>query len=271
MIVRVLTLTGMLQLAACLGAQVVGVTETGAAKVTQTKATANVAGKPQVVREWQNAIQNVSKQEIEALHVTFSCTTEDGRVLSDDNGSVDRVLQNATNHSIPPGGSYQARVMEPGECTSRTDAVVYANDKAEGDADKIDLIFQRRSGAYKALFEVIPLLDEIASGKSSVAEVIQILQDKIRAHSNNGALTSGLSSEELTGESLVFGGTISLLQNHAWLQTPSDSTPNRQPRIQEVMKTNGLSLEQAHAFVTANKYREWQSLLEDHTTPQGVN
>lgn len=202
-----------------------------------------------------------------ALHVTFLCTTADGRVHGDDNGSVDKLFQYETDHLIPPGGSYLSKVVEPGDCTSSADAVVYADGKVEGDADKIDLIFQRRSGAYKALSVVIPLLDEIASGGSSATEVIKVLQERIRAHSNGGALTSGLSPEEMTGESAVLGQTMSLLQNHAWLRTPSDSTPNRQPRIQEVMKTNGLSLEQAHAFVTANKYREWQSELKDHTTP----
>jgi hypothetical protein len=256
---RVLILTGLLQLTVCLGAQVTGITETGAI--------AKTAAETQVQREWQNTVQNVSTQEIVALHVTFLCTTGDGRVHSDDNGSVDRVLQNATNHSIPPGGSYQAKVIEPGACTSRADAVVYADGKVEGDADKIDLIFQRRSGAYKALSVVIPLLDDIASGKSSAAEVVAVLQDKIRAFSGERDPSLG----DGYGVTLVFGGAISLLQNHAWLETPSDSMPNRQPRVDAVMKTRGISLEQAHAFVTANKFREWQLALKDHTTPPGEN
>ncbi|MGD0902567.1 MAG: hypothetical protein ABR924_06455 [Terracidiphilus sp.] len=259
MIMRVLILTGMLQLTVCLGAQVTGITETGAI--------AKTAAETQVQREWQNTIQNVSKQEIVALHVTFSCTTEDGRGLSDENGSVDKLLQFETDRLIPPGGSYLSKVIEPGDCTSRTDAVVYANGEVEGDTDKIDLIFQRRSGAYKALSVVIPLLDEIASGQSKASDIIATLRERIQARSNDRSLSFG----EITGEGVVFAGAISLLQNHAWLRTPSDSTANRQPRIEAVMKTRGISLEQAHAFVTANKFREWQSALKDHTTPPGEN
>jgi hypothetical protein len=233
MSLRVLMLTGMLQLTVCLDARVPGITESRATAATDTRATADLAGESRLEPEWLNTIHNVSKQEIVALHVTFFCTTEDGRVHSNDNGSVDRVLQNATDHSIPPGGDYQAEVREPADCTSRTDAVEFANGQVVGEADKIDLIFQRRSGAYKALFVVISLLDEIASGKSSGTEVIQSLQNEISAISNDGAINSGLSSGELTAESLVFGAAISLLQTHSPLQTPSDSTPDRQPRIQQ--------------------------------------
>jgi hypothetical protein len=259
MIVRVLILTGMFQLTACLGAQVTGIKETGAIRPA--------ADEQQMAGEWRNVIKNVSGREIVALHVTFSCTTEDGRVHSDDNGSVDKLLQYETDRLIPPGGSYLSKVIDPGDCTSKTDAVVYANGEVEGDRDKIDLIFQRRSGAYKALSVVIPLLDDIASGKSPAAEVVAALQHKIRAFSEerNPSLGDGY------GITLIFGGAISLLQNHAWLRTPSDSTPNRQPRIETVMETKGISLKQAHAFVTANKFREWQSALKDHLTPPGAN
>ena len=262
MLVRVLMLSGMLQLTVCLGAQVRGISETGA-----TDAAAEI----HIVNAKRDVIKNVSGQKIEALHVTFVCTAENGRVETDENGGIDKVFQYDTDHLIPPGGTYVARVIEPGDCTAKTDAVVYANGEVEGDADKIDLIFQRRSGAYKALSVVIPLLDEIASGESSDAAVIRILRDKIGALSYHGPLTVGLSGGEMSGEDLVFGQTISVLKERGWLTTPSDGTPNRQPPVEELMQKNGISLEQAHALVTANKYREWQSALKDHTIAPGGN
>lgn len=269
MIARVFMLIGMIQLTLYSGAQVRGVKESGATLNADSEASSTLAAQSRTEREWRDTIQNVSKQTINAIHVTFSCAAGAGRVQNDGNGSVDRVLQNATDHSIPPGGSYQARVFEAGDCKATTDAVVYDNDEVEGDPDKVDLIFERRRGAYQALPTVIPLLDEIAVGKSTDAEVIQILKGRISAHSNSGALKSGLTGEELTGESLVFGLAISLLQSQAWLQTPADSTPIRQPHLDELMQKRGMSLEQAHAFVTANKFREWQAELKDHLVSRG--
>jgi len=146
--------------------------------------------------------------------------------------------------------------------------VVYGDGDVEGDADKIDLIFQRRTGTYKALSFVIPLLDNIASGKSNAAAVIARLRESIQGLSNDRTLSSG----ETTGESYVLAGTITVLQTPGgWLETPSDRTANRQPRIDDVARKTGASPEQAQAFVTANKYREWRSALEDHTTPPGGN
>ena len=258
MMVRFLIVIGMLQMTVCSGAQVRGITETGATDAATETGIANAK---------RNVIKNVSGSEIEALHVTFLCTTKEGRVQSDENGSMDKVLQYDTDHFIPPGGSYLSKVAEPGDCTARTDAVVYTNGEVEGDGDKIDLIFQRRSGAYKALSIVIPLLDDVAAGESKPSDIIATLQRNIQTLPNDRSLSYG----EITGESAVFGQTINLLQAHAWLRTPSDSTPNRQPRIEELMHTKGISLEQAQALVTANKYREWQLALEDRTTRPGKN
>ncbi len=258
MIARLFIVTGMLQLTVCASAQVRGITETGAI---------DAAAETGMVNAKRNVIKNVSGNKIEAIHVTFLCTTKDGRVQSDENGGVDKVLQYDTDHLIPPGGTYVAKVIEPGKCTARTDAVVYANGEAEGDADKIDVIFQRRTGAYQALSVVIPLLDDIASGQSEPSDVIATLRGNIQALSNDRSL----SGEEITGEGAVFGQTINLLQTRAWLRTPSDGTPNRQARVEDLMQSKGISLEQSHAFVTANKYREWQSALKDHTTPPGGN
>lgn len=254
--VRLLIVAGVLELTVCLGAQVRGVTETGAT---------DAAAETRMANAKRNVIKNVSGKAIEAIHVTFLCTTADGRVQSDDNGGVDKVFQYDTDHFIPSGGTYVAKVIEVGDCTARTDAVVYADGQVEGDADKIDLIFQRRSGAYKALSVVIPLLEDIASGQSKASEVIATLQGNIQALSNDRSL----SGEETTGEGAVFGQTINVLKFRGWLRTPSDDTPNRQPRIEDLMQTKGISLEQAQALVTANKYREWQSALKDNLAPRG--
>jgi hypothetical protein len=263
MISRFLILAGMLQIAVGLSAQIAGITDSGAS----TRA----ADQSQAEREWRDTIENVSRQDIVALHVTFLCTEGNGRVHRDDNGSMDKLLQYETDRLIPPRGNYVATVFEKGECKSKADAVVYVNGEVEGDPAMIDLIFQRRTGADMALSIVIPLLNQIASGKASSTEITNLLRERIQELSNGRAFTPPLSPGEITGESFVFGETINLLQVHAWLRTPSDSTPNRQPRIQEVMQKKNMSLEQAHAYVTSNKFHEWQSELAQRLSPQGEN
>lgn len=146
--------------------------------------------------------------------------------------------------------------------------MVYTDGNVEGDADKIALVFQRRNGAYEALSIVIPLLDAIGSGTSTAAEVSAEMQDKIHALSSNRSLSLG----EGQGEPCIFGSTYSVLRAPGgWLSTPSDGTASRQPPINELAKSKGITLEQAQAFVLANRFREWQLALKDHTTPPGEN
>lgn len=174
----------------------------------------------------------------------------------------------ATTIQFRPGGSFVSRVIEKGDCPARTDAVVYTDGNVEGDADKIALVFQRRNGAYEALSIVIPLLDAIGSGTSTAAEVSAEMQDKIHALSSNRSLSLG----EGQGGPCIFGSTYSVLRAPGgWLSTPSDGTASRQPPINELAKSKGITLEQAQAFVLANRFREWQLALKDHTTPPGEN
>jgi hypothetical protein len=254
MMSRVVLLIGFLQLTLTSDAQVTGIRETGAI--------ATVAGDSTKTREWRNTITNISNKEIVAIHVTFLCTLTDGYIQSDDNGSKDNLLRFRQEPLAFPGEVFVAKAWSPGDCSSRTDAVVYANNTVEGDEDTIAMVFGRREAAYRALSIVIPLLDEVASGKSSVADVIRVLRTK-RLEPAGRKPTEG----EATADTIIFGGTIGLLENHAWLETPSDRTESRQRPIEELMKTKGMSLEQAHALVTANKYREWRAALEGHTTP----
>lgn len=254
MISRVVLLLGLLQLPLPLSAQASGIRETGAVLAAK--------GDPSVTREWRNTITNVSGQEIVAIHVTFLCTLVDGQIQSDENGSKDNLLQLGMEPLVSPGEIYVAKVWEPGECSSHTDAVVYANNTVEGDEDKIALVFQRRDAAYKALLIVIPLLDEVASGKSTAADFIKELHTKRFEPAGRKP-----SEAEAYAHTLIFGAAISMLRDRAWLATPSDRTENRQRPIKEIMKSKGVSFELAQAFVTANKFREWRAALEGHTTP----
>lgn len=253
---RIIGLIGIILSTVQLGAQLPGITETGATVSMNDNARKNL---PVGSKIWVNTIQNLSGKEIEAIHVTFECTTAKGKVHSDDNGSMDSIYVISRDHPIPTGQVYVAKVIGEGECSGSTDAIVFANGETEGDADKIAVIMERRKGAFKALDIIIPLMDQVASGKMKATDLIALLEEKTKALSSEKSLTVN----EIGGESFAFGAAISVLQSpNGWLVTPSDNTADKQPRFTDIMVQKGISLEQARATVHASKFREWRAALK---------
>jgi hypothetical protein len=260
---HVLLLIAMSQMIASSSAQLHGVTESGATMM----ANAPAVNSSSTNREWSDVIQNVSGKDVTAVHVTFTCVSQNGQERQDDNGSLDALLQISHDGILPPGGVYIAKATGDGECSAQADAILYADGGVEGDKDKIKRLFELRNGAYKALSVVIPLLDDVASGKRTASEVSETLRNKIDLLSSDRTSTA----YEHIGEGYVFGTTISLFRNpKSFLSTPSDHTADRQPLAADVARAKGVSLEQGQGFVSSNKYREWQLALKGHTTmPEG--
>jgi len=139
------------------------VTQMGTAQMLSIK----VSDVIQTGSVWEEVVKNLSGSSIVSLHATFHCVDTNGIHLIDENGSSDSLYQYSCDRDIPPGGSFGVRVSGHDECSGGVDAVIFSDGHSEGDSAQVARIYARRSGIYKGLTFVIPLLDSIASGKST--------------------------------------------------------------------------------------------------------
>jgi hypothetical protein len=216
---------------------------------------------------WEEVVKNLSGSSIVTLHATFHCIEANGMHMIDVNGSSDSLYQYSRDRDIQPGSSFVVHVSGHAQCSGGVDAVNFSDGHSEGDSAAIASIYERRRSIYKGLEVAIPLLDSIATGQSTPQDVISIIERRDKAVSSD----MSRSQDDRSGEGWIYDLTLNLLRTQTNFRTPSDFTPQRQPRIEDLARTNNISREQAHAIVIMNKYKEWQAALEGHTTPPAPN
>lgn len=210
---------------------------------------------------WAETVTNLRDVPILALHVTLTCFTSEGYRSVDENSSSDVLFTFSFSKEIPANGVHPVKIITQDRCTGGVDAVIFKDGLEEGKKERLAVIYHQRRGAYYALSVVVPYLELVAKQEKTAAEVAAILQQKMDAY----AAIREIDMNERSAAGYVFGVAISLLGDQGYMGTPSDRTPNRQPSVRDMAKSNNITTEQAHAIITKNKFLEWRSALEGHT------
>ncbi len=205
--------------------------------------------------QWLEHVHNGGSSPVEALFSSFSC--------SDRGGLSGRVLDSRFNYagdrSISPAGSSEVAADDPSDCSGGIKAAVFSDGHVEGSYEGLRQIFDQRKGAYEGLGVVIPLLNEVAEGQRTTPQLIGALQSPMNK-------LSSVHTPEADGcRFIYFFLKVDWSTQSGELFVPSDGTPANGPDVNEVMKTQRVSLEQARAIVLSRKLKEWRSALEGHT------
>jgi hypothetical protein len=219
---------------------------------------------------WQEAIENHGSSSIVALRTAFRCLLKSKRkqkfALQGIVVNVRDALGESYSRSvrpIPPGGAVDLSAQDPSQCSGGVDAVIFSDGHSEGDPDSVSALYQRRRGIYSGLTEALQLLDTIANHGANPKDVADIASRR----SDSVGRDQTVDIEERMGQRQLYTRLESLLRSQMDMGVPSDSTPYRQPSIEEVAKANGIPREQAHAIVISKKFQEWKADLEGNLEP----
>lgn len=207
---------------------------------------------------WLEVVHNQGPSSLEAFYSSFSCSNGGGLrgVLFDSRFNY------SGNRTIPPDGSVQVSAADPSDCTGGVKAAVYSDGHLEGGYEGLKQIFDRRKGAYEGLTVVIQLLDQVAEGQRTSPELIDALQSSL------DKLISD-HTQKADGSRFIYAILKEDWKQGGGLVVPSDDTPSKGPGVDEVMKTQRVSLEQARAIVLSRKLKEWRAALEGHAEMLG--
>jgi hypothetical protein len=158
---------------------------------------------------------------------------------------------------IPPSGILEIDTEDPSKCTGAVKAAIFADGHVEGGSEELRQLFDRRAGAYSALVYTIPLLNAVATNQQSIQDVINKLNSRLEEARKN-------FTPKGAGEAFVCVIVMDLLKSGRGLHVPSDNTPNRAPKVEDVMNAKGVSRDQARAIVLAQNLQEWRAALEGH-------
>jgi hypothetical protein len=214
---------------------------------------------PSNANYWLEVVRNQGSSPLEAFFGSFICSSHSG------GGPVviyDSRFDYPGQKSIPPSGSVESVAADPSDCTGGIKAAIYSDGHVEGGSEELTQLFDRRKGAYEGLGEVIPLLNEVAEGQRTTPQLLNQLESLL-------AKGRTLRTPEAAGYDFVY-----VIARESWkqggrLHVPSDDTRSRIPGVDDVMKTRGVSLDQARAIVLSQKLKEWRSALEGHTGDPG--
>jgi hypothetical protein len=215
--------------------------------------------------DWQEVIENHASSSVVAVRTTFRPLPETKSKTT----AIVVVYDNVTHYGpapiIPPGGIGYRFAQDPSKWSGGVDAVVFSDGHSEGDPDGVSEIYDGRRGAYRAVTEVLPLLDTIVNQGASPTEVAAAIRRL--PVPNDGTMSRG----ERNMMEAVYQGVENLLRRQMDITGLYD--PKKYPSppsIAEVAKTNGISREQAHAIVISKKYQAFQAFLQDNLEPSAA-
>jgi hypothetical protein len=213
---------------------------------------------------WEETFENLTGRPIAVLHVTFDCFQDNGHHTQVDNDAIDPLYNfSASPKPIQPGGSYTFKSNGHPQCSGGVNAVIFSDSRSEGDREQIDRIYEQRRGVYKGLEFTIPLVAQIASGDLETQKAIAILDRQLHSTAND----MSRSMVDRGGEVWPYEMMLSVLRHQTSFRTPSDTLPNREPRVEDLAKSNNIPKEQALAIIVLSKFKEWQAALEGHLDP----
>jgi hypothetical protein len=159
---------------------------------------------------------------------------------------------------LGPGRSVEVEVNEPSSCNVGVRAAIFYDGHAEGDPEFVGELFARRRGAYQASGQIIRMLALVYTSHVPLEEV----SDRIKLMGNGGKTqqeSEGYSLAVLfVKRALTYAGGIP--------RTPSEEKLHL-PAVEDVMRENGFSREEADAFLLSKRLEAWKALLENHMGP----
>jgi hypothetical protein len=203
---------------------------------------------------WKRVLQNQNTSSLVAY--TVGCKPKHGTTA----------LGDALLYGGPyvgSGRSIEADVNNPSRdsCNVGVRAAIFSDGHVEGDPDFVGELFAKRRGAYQALGETIQLLASVYTQHVPIAYVI----DRIKRKSNGGK-----TQEENEGYSYaLFRVKRILTQPGVRYGLPRGDRGEQQqlPAVEDVMKENGVSRDEAGIILLNMRLEEWKSLLESRLEP----
>lgn len=195
---------------------------------------------------WRQTLTNESTSSLDAYVV--SCKPKWLATTLQD------VLLNG-GRSLHPGESINVTVNEPSKCDSRLRAAIFSDGHAEGDPAFVNELYAHRRGAEQALEQTIELLASIYTEHRPFPQIADLLKQK----SSNSAKTP----EEGVGYSLVMWAVNRMLSQpgHTRLIPAEARVKEQLPEIDDVMKQNGFTGEEAGVFLLNKRLEAWMSAL----------
>jgi hypothetical protein len=207
---------------------------------------------------WREVVENHNSSSTVAMRTTFRRRTENTAIVV----AYDSVTNYGTTPRIPPGGVGYLFAQDPSKWSGGVDTVIFSDGHSEGDPQGVNQIYERRHGDYKAIAQVLPLLDKIVNQDASPTEVADTI------HHFGIPNDATISRGEREGLQQVYMGVESLLRRQGditGLYDPTKYPPDQ--RIEEVAKDKGIPREQAHAIVIRQKYQRLEAFLRDNLEP----
>lgn len=200
----------------------------------------------QVGRWWQDKIENNNPSSIVAFRFIVRCS-EGQNVIN-----FDTLVAYGHDHPIPPGGIYVLPVSptQP-NCPAGIAGVIYADGHSEGDPTTIAEMLALRRGVSEGMMIAQGLLDKAAYQGADPQRVAAELRARQKG------LNKSVGADEWSGEDYALDTAAQLLEHQRGMHIPSDETPQRQERIDEVMREKNVPFPQAHAIVISRKFKEW--------------
>jgi hypothetical protein len=228
----------------------------------------NVTIEPDGHGGWREVVENQAFSSVVAMRTTFQRRTETKIGSTNVNTKIVVAYDSITNYGtvrhIPSGGVGYLFAQDPSKWSGGVDAVIFSDGHSEGDPQGVLEIYERRRGDYRAVTEVLPLLDTIANQGASPTQVADAIHHLYQSLPNDRTISAG----ERRGRAQVYSGLEDLLRSQTdivGLYDPAKYPPQRS--IDQVAKVKGISREQAHAIVIGEKYRRLEAFLGDNLQP----
>jgi hypothetical protein len=217
------------------------------AQVPSLEEGANMEERPAL---WRRVLENHGSSYLVAYYASFHCP-KGGPV-----DTYDALLYSGC-HWIAPGESTLMNAGDPSRCSGNVNAAIFSDGHTEGDSQALDHLYSTRQGAYKALVESTQLLSSIQSEHESVQHVVDALTTRSKASLSEKTWIA-------SGRSFVLSTVLDMLTEtrSGRYRLPSDDPAHKEPAVEDVMKSTGLTREEARAIVIGKRLEGWKSLLE---------
>jgi hypothetical protein len=222
------------------------------AQVPSLEEGANMEERPGL---WRRVLENRSASYLVAYYASFHCPK---------GGPVDMydALLYSGERRIAPGESALMNAGDPSRCSGNVNAAVFSDGHTEGDPKALDQLYATRQGAYKALADSTQLLNSIQSEHESLQNVVDALTTRSKASLSEKTMAA-------SGSSFILSTVVEMLTEtrKSHYRMPSDDAAHKEPAVEDVMKSTGLTREEARAIVIGKRLQGWKSLLEGNLGP----
>jgi len=215
---------------------------------------------------WELRIHNNAEVSLDAFQIAFRCPgLQDPTVPSYE--MHEDTLVSFGNHStlgIPAGGDRSIPLHNQlYTCQGGVVGGIFEDgttvDSPIGFAG-LTFLYGMRQGEYAGLTLAKRIFDQVAAGEVTPEQAALDL-DIEKQKLPKGQIADISKS---LGESSALSFAALLFRKQVGFITPSDSTPERQPKIEDLMEKRHIPREKAHAQIVGEKFRQWMNALKDN-------